>query len=76
MILSTQIANFCSFVKLVLIPIACFTNFTAVTAPVALWLERPPLEREVVGSISGRDRPKSLKLVVVVFPPWRSGLWE
>ena len=38
------------------------------TATVALWLERPPREREVVGSIPGRDRPKSLKLVVVAFP--------
>ena len=33
-----------------------------------LWLERPPHEREVTGSIPGRDRPKSLKLVVVAFP--------
>ena len=42
----------------------------------AKWLERPPREREVMGSIPVRDRPKSLKLVVVAFPPWRSGLWE
>ena len=34
---------------------------------VAYWLERPPREQEVVGSIPGRDRPKSLKLVVVAF---------
>ena len=34
----------------------------------AKWLERQPREREVVGSIPGRDRPKSLKLVVVAFP--------
>ena len=47
-----------------------------VTAAVALWLERPLCEREIVGSIPGRDRPKSLKLVVVAFPPWSSGLWE
>ena len=38
------------------------------TASVALWLERPPREREVVGSIPGCDRLKSLKLVVVAFP--------
>ena len=37
------------------------------TAAVASWLERPPRER-VVGSIPGRDRPKSLKVVVVAFP--------
>ena len=30
--------------------------------------ELPPCEREVVGSIPSRDRPKSLKLVVVAFP--------
>ena len=38
------------------------------TAAVALWLERPTSEREVVGSIPGRERPKSLKLVVVASP--------
>ena len=37
------------------------------TAAVAWCLERPPCEREVVGSISVRDRPKSFKLVVVAF---------
>ena len=37
------------------------------TASVALRLERPPREREVVGSIPGCDRLKSLKLVVVAF---------
>ena len=31
-------------------------------------LERPPREREVVGLIFGRNRPKSSKLVVVAFP--------
>ena len=31
------------------------------------WLERPPREREVMGSIPGRDRPESLKLAVVAF---------
>ena len=35
---------------------ASFTNLS--TAAVALWLERP---REVMGSIPGRDRRKSLK---------------
>ena len=30
-----------------------------------MFLERPPREWEVVGSIPGRDKPKSLKLVVV-----------
>ena len=38
------------------------------TAAVAYWLECPPHEQEVVGSIPGRDRPKSLKLVVVAAP--------
>ena len=38
------------------------------TTAVALSLERPPREREVMGSIPGRYRPKSLKLVVVAFP--------
>ena len=32
------------------------------TAAVAWRLERPPSKREVVGSILGRDRPKSIKL--------------
>ena len=27
-----------------------------------------PCEQQVMGSISGRDRPKSLKLVVMAFP--------
>ena len=40
------------------------------------WLERPPREWEVVGSIPGPDRQKSLKLIVAAFFPWRSGLWE
>ena len=31
----------------------------------ALWLESPPREREVVGMIPGSDRPKTFKLVVV-----------
>ena len=31
-------------------------------------LERSPREREVVGSIPGRDRLQSLKLVAVAFP--------
>ena len=38
------------------------------TATVAWWLEHPPHERELMGSIPRRDRSKSLKLVVVVFP--------
>ena len=46
------------------------------TAAVAWWLERPPREQEVVGSFPGRNRVKSLKLVVVAFPPWSSELWE
>ena len=33
---------------------------------VTYWLQRPP--HEVVGSIPGCDRPKSLKLVVAAFP--------
>ena len=38
------------------------------TAAVALWLEHPPCEPEVVGSIPGHDRLKSLKLVGVAYP--------
>ena len=34
---------------------------------VLVWLERPLHEQEVVDSIPGSDRPKSLKLVVVAF---------
>ena len=32
------------------------------------WSCGPSREREVVGSVLGRDRPKSLKLVIVTFP--------
>ena len=40
------------------------------TAAVAYWLERLPRKREIMGSIPGRDKPKSLKLetLVVAFP--------
>ena len=38
------------------------------TATLAKWLERPPSEREVVGSIPGCNRPKFSRLVVVAFP--------
>ena len=38
------------------------------TAALTKWLERPPREREVVGSIPAIDRPMPIKLVVVVFP--------
>ena len=41
---------------------------SVLTAAVVCWLERSPREREVLDSIPGRDRPKSLKLVVVAFP--------
>ena len=34
------------------------------------WLERPPGERKVLGSIPVHKKPKSLKLVVVAFPLW------
>ena len=37
------------------------------TSVVTWWLESQSLEREVMGSIPYRDRPKSLKLVVVAF---------
>ena len=37
------------------------------TAAPTYWLVCPTHEGEVVGSIPGRDRPKSLKLVVVAF---------
>ena len=42
---------------------------------VAWWLERLPREREVVGSIPGRDRPKSYKTGSSGLPASRSGLW-
>ena len=45
-------------------------------AAVALWLEIPPCERGVVGSIPSRDRPKPLKNGSSGFPAWRSELWE
>ena len=38
------------------------------TTMVAQWLEGLPCEREVVGSIPSRNRPKSLKLVAAAFP--------
>ena len=38
------------------------------TATVAKWLEHPPREQEIMGSILGSDRPQSLKLVLVAFP--------
>ena len=38
------------------------------TAAVARWLECPLCVWEVVSSIPGCDRPKSLKLVVAAFP--------
>ena len=38
------------------------------TTAVAKWLERSPHEREALGSIPGRNRPKSLRLLVVAFP--------
>ena len=44
-----------------------FSNSVS-TVTLALWLEHWPLEREVVGSIPGHVRSKSLKLVVVAFP--------
>ena len=56
---------------------AVFTVFIAIKIHVtqrdvrfmsmALRLERPPREREVVGFNLGRDGPKSLELVVVAF---------
>ena len=46
----------------------CFLYFWYHFATVAYWLQRPPRERRVVGSIPGRDRQQSLKLVVVAFP--------
>ena len=45
------------------------------TVPVAKWLKRSPREREVVGSIPGRDK-KVFKTGSSGFPPWRSWLWE
>ena len=38
------------------------------TAAMAEWKERPPHEWEVVGSIPGRGRLKSLELIVVASP--------
>ena len=34
----------------------------------AKWLERPPREQEVMGSIPGHHSPKSLKMEEVAFP--------
>ena len=34
----------------------------------AKWLEQPPSEREVVGSIHGHNRSKSLNVVALAFP--------
>ena len=48
-----------SCVSLVSVNIASFPGVS--TATVALWLRRPPREREVVGSIPGRVLPKTLK---------------
>ena len=47
------------------------------TSSVAEWLEHPPREREVMGSILGHDRPKSsIKTGSACsgFPPWIMGL--
>ena len=41
---------------------------SSVKDAVAWWLEWLPGKREVMGSIPGCDRLKSLKLVVVTFP--------
>ena len=38
------------------------------TTTVAQWLDHRSRDREVLGSIPGRDRPKSLKLVVMASP--------
>ena len=43
------------------------------TATVALWLRRPPREREVVGSIPGRVLPKTKIGILVAAPP---GVWH
>ena len=40
----------------------------AFTSALAYSLERPPRELKLMGSIPGRDRPNSLKLVEVAFP--------
>ena len=40
---------------------------TILTAALAYWLECLPHEQEVMGLIPGCSRPKSLKLVVMVF---------
>ena len=44
----------------------CFQDL--LTAAVAYWLECPPREGEVGGSVPSRNRTKSFKLVVVAFP--------
>ena len=46
------------------------------TVAVAQWLEHLPREREYVGSIPGRDRPKSLKVVVVASPLGAQDYWN
>ena len=43
--------------------------FAFTDAMVAQWLERTLHEQEVMGSIPSHDTPKSLKLVVMAFPP-------
>ena len=43
-------------------------TFRFETAAMARWFERPPRERQVMGSIPCRDRPQSLKLVAVASP--------
>ena len=46
----------------------CTLPLQTKTSAVALWQECLPRKREVVGSIHGRDTPKSLKLVIVDSP--------
>ena len=38
-------------------------------------VERPPRVRDVAGTIIGRVLPNTLNMIVMAFPPWRSGLW-
>ena len=45
--------------------LCCFQNNNRRSG---LVVSRPPREHKVMGSIPGRNRPKSLKLVVVAFP--------
>ena len=49
-------------------PLYLCIDVKIVSRPPRQWLERQLREQEVVGSIPGHERQKSLKLVVLAFP--------